>query len=64
MPHKSPSHPHLLCHLLGALGHEAEHVDDKDDDAGDEEVVRRPVKTRFTGMESFIARALECCVLE
>ena len=43
VPHKSLINTHLLGHLLGALGHDAQHVDDEDDDAGDQEVIRRPV---------------------
>jgi len=33
----------LLCHLLGALGHDAQQVEDEEEDAGDEEILRRPV---------------------
>ena len=42
-----PTHPHLLSHLLGALGHDAQQVEDEEEDAGDEEILRGPVRAEL-----------------
>jgi len=37
----------LLSHLLGALGHDGQQVEDEEEDAGDEEILRGPVRAEL-----------------